>query len=586
MATKKTIIQSQSVVFILVILGFIAVVNYLGTKTFLRGDLTETRMYSLSQTSKNMMRKLDDIVNINVYFSKNLPTEMKLVESDVRDLLAEYQAYSGNKLKIKWQDPAESEDIKRRAQELGIREVQMQTFEKDKVQAINAFMGIAVLYADKKEIMPFIGRDLTNFEYEMTQSIMKVVRKSTPKVGVLKTDTSAYIPPQIRQQMRMQQGDQTEEMYKPVFENLKKNYDVETVDISSGQKIDSTIRTLIVPGGEVFTDRKLFEIDQFFMNGGNLIVLADAVKVSFQYGPMGQPVESRILGLLEHYGARVEKNMVLDAACGQVQMPQQVQTPFGMMNANVSVPYPYFVRVLKEGFDQKNPAVGSLDAPIVMPWASSITLLVGKSDSTAKAAPSQDVQATVLVKSSKQSWTESGNFNLNPQQDWKPNQAALKQANMVVYLHGTFSSYFAGKTVPPVKETPDSLGKITLNAEDQNRVIKTGNTKGNLVVAGTSNFVTAQNGMPGNLTLLLNIVDWLSQDDNLIQVRTRAIVDRSIRRDDLKKGSAMTGIIRWVNILLMPALLIMVGLAIYARRREPVTGPGRAAATEKKEETK
>jgi gliding-associated putative ABC transporter substrate-binding component GldG len=582
MATKKTIIQSQSIVFIVVILGFIAVVNYLATTKFLRADLTQSKMYSLSATSKSMMRKLDDIVNINVYFSKNLPTEMKLVEADVRDLLAEYQAYSGNKLKIKWQDPAESEEVKRRAQELGIREVQMQTYEKDKVQAINAFMGIAVLYADKKEILPFIGRDMTNFEYEMTQSIMKVVRKSTPKVGVLKTDTSAFIPQQIRMQMRMNQNDATEEKYKPLFDELKKNYEVETVDISSGQKIDSTIRTLIVPGGEVFTDRKLFEIDQYFMNGGNLIVLADAVKVSFQYGPMGQPVETKILNLMEHYGARVEKNMVLDAACGQVQIPQQVG-PFQM---NVAAPYPYFVRILKEGFDAKNPAVGSLDAPIILPWASSITLLVGKADSSGNAGKSQDVKGTVLVKSSKQSWTEAGNFNLNPQQDWKPNPASLKTNNMVVYLHGSFSSYFTGKSVPPVKETPDSLGKITLNAEDQNRVIRTNAAKGNLVVAGTSNFVTAQNGMPGNLTLLINLVDWLSQDDNLIQVRTRAIIDRSIRRDDLKKGSAMPGIIRWINILLMPALLILAGLAIYARRREPVAGPGRSTTAEKKEEAK
>ena len=45
--------------------------------------------------------------------------------------------------------PAENEDTKSKVRNLGIPEVQLQTFEKDKAQVINGFLGIAVLFADK-----------------------------------------------------------------------------------------------------------------------------------------------------------------------------------------------------------------------------------------------------------------------------------------------------------------------------------------------------------------------------------------------------------------------------------------------------
>ncbi len=99
-----------------------------------------------------------------------------------------------------------------------------------------------------------------------------------------------------------------------------------------------SIKTIIVPGTATLNDKKLFEIDQFFMKGGNLVVLADAVAINFQYGVNGMPVESNLFSMLENYGVKVEKNLVLDASCGQVEIPQQVG-PFQM---NVPVRLPLF----------------------------------------------------------------------------------------------------------------------------------------------------------------------------------------------------------------------------------------------------
>ncbi len=579
METKKIKNSSQLIIYALIILGFVGVINYISTKAFFRVDLTEKKIYSISPASKKILKKLDDIVNIKVFFSKNLPVNVKSLQSDVRDMLAEYKAYAGKNLHITYEDPTKNEEEKRKAVQMGIPELQMQTYEKDKAQVINGFMGIAVLYGDKKEVMPVV-QDLKNLEYDLTQAIQKVARKDSPRVGILKTDTLPYIPPEYRQRMQMQPNpEEVHEKYKPVFESLGKNYSVETVDVNDGKQIDTTLKSLVILGGTTFTNRTLFEIDQYFMKGGNLIVCADAIKISYQYGANAIPQDPAILKLMEHYGAKLENYLVCDAACGQVQIPQKVG-PFQM---NVAVNYPYFLRILREDVDSDNPAVSSL-GEAVLPWVSPIKLTVPLDNEVKKNVKDDgSVRATALIKSSKKSWTVGGNFDLNPQQKWAAPAEGFKQSNLAVYLHGNFTSYFAGKPVPPVKEvtpgTSDSLSKIALNPADQTRTVVAQNKGRHLVLIGDSDFLTPQFAMPGNVAFILNVVDWLSTDDNLISIRSRAMIDRTISKDNLKEGSVKYSVVRFTNILLMPILVVLTGLFIFFKRREQST-----VVTEKTEE--
>jgi ABC-2 type transport system permease protein len=584
METKKIKNRSELLIYILVILGFIGVINFLATKWFGRIDMTQAKEYSISKPTKTILKNLDDILNVQVFFSKNLPPNLHNTVTNVKDILAEYKAYGGKNVKITWKDPAESDSIKQLARSFGIPEVQLQTFEKDKQQLINGYLGIAILYETKKEVIPVV-QNLDNLEYDLTLAIMKVSRKSIPKVGILKMDTIPPIPPQYRNQMKGgPQG--TEEKFAGLYENLRNNYDVTTVDISSGTPIDSSIKTLVIPGLASISDRKAFEIDQYFMHGGNLIVLADAVQVNFQYGINAVPQESKILDLLEKYGVRVEKNLVLDASCGQVSVPQN----FGPIQVPVAVPYPYFVRVGQDGFDRKNPAVSPL-SNLILPWTSSLTLLVDKADTTGKAkkVDQKKVTGQILVRSSQKSWTASGYFDLNPQQKWAPAESTFKQQNLVAYLSGSFNSYFEGKTVPPVNGTNDTLNKINLNAnvQDANRQIVNSNSKGHLVVIGDAEFVAGQNAQnPPNVMLVQNLVDWLTLDDNLISIRARTMKDRTIDADLIKEGSSKPNIIRVVNFIFMPAILVLIGFMIFVRRREIIAPSAPIVSQEKQEEKK
>lgn len=568
METKKIKNRSEVLIYILAILGLVVVINYIGTRGFKRVDMTEGKEYSISQATKKSLKGLNDLITIKVFFSKNLPPHLNRTVTDVKDILAEYQAYAGKNLNISWQDPAENPETKQAAQSLGIPEVQLQTFEKDKAQVINAYLGIAVLYEDKKEILPVV-QNLQNLEYDLTMAIMKVSRNSVPTVGIVKLDTLPDLPPQYAD--KIDQSGKTEKQLEVLYQKLRDNYTVKTVDLSDGSPIDTSIKTLIVPGVVNLSERKVYEIDQYFMKGGKLIVLADAVTVNLQYGVNATPQESKLLDLLESYGVRVEKNLVLDAACGQVSIPQRVG-PFTM---NVPVPYPYFPRLGAHSFDKNNPAVASL-GDIVMPWVSSLTLSVDKVENASAATDSSKVKAVVLAETSEKSWITSGNFNLNPQQQWAPPAGQTGKYTVAAYLTGNFKSYFAGKGIPP-KSAPgsDSLSQISLQADpaDANRRTAESNISGRLVVFGDADFASGQNASasPNNLTMLVNVVDWLSLDNNLISIRTRSLKDRTIEANLLKEGSSKPAMIRLINIFLIPVIFIAIGLFIFVRRKEPVT---------------
>ncbi|MBN2189012.1 MAG: GldG family protein [Chitinispirillaceae bacterium] len=575
MEKKKIKTRMELAVYSLIILGMVMVVNYLSTLWFKRLDLTEGKEFTVSAATKNIMKSLDDIINVKVYCSKNLPQQLQKNVTDIRDMLAEYKAYAGKKLRVSWVDPTESENGKQEARTLGINEMQMQTIEKDKAQVINGYLGIVVLFADRKEVIPFV-QNLQNFEYDLTLAIMKVARPSTPNIGILKVDTLPDIPESVRRQMgdRLPKPEErTDVKFSRLFEKLGENYGVVTVtDIAKGTPVDSTLKALIVPGAPAMNDRSLFEIDQYFMKSGKLIVFAPGMRIDFHkyYGPMPVNVDSKLLDLLKFYGVKIEQNMVVDASCGQVQIPQKVG-PFTM---NVAVPYPYFVRIGADGFNRSNPAVSTL-SDVVLPWPSSLTLLVDQAaagaDSSAGVSGQSGIKAAILSHSSKKSWIVSGTVNLDPQQNWQA-PADMKPATLAAHLTGNFKSFFAGKPIPPVGEGPagDSLSSIALQPrpEDANRTILPSNTNGHLVVVGSDNFVASQNAAPANIMLAMNLADWLTQDENLIAVRTRALQDRTIEADLLKKGSATPNIVRFVNIITMPFLVIMAGIFIFLRRRK------------------
>jgi len=577
MKNKKIKSRAEIAVVIGAVIAVVALVNYLSNHFFYRLDLTENKQYTVSAATKRVLRGLDDIVVVKAFFSKDLPPETHNTVSTVRDLLSEYKNIAGGKLRVTWEDPAGNEEAAASAASLGVPEITLQTIKRDKAEAMKSYMGIGIMYADRKEAIPVV-QNLANLEYDLTQAIMKVKRSSIPKIGVLKSQSADFMPAQILTQMNMS-NDVTEKKFSPLFENFKRDYEVVTVDVSEGKPIDRDIKTLIVPNGGRVNERAIFEIDRYFMNGGNLLVLANAVEVSFQYGPQGSVKETPLFALLEHYGVKVERNLIMDASCGYVLVPRNV----GPFTINEQIPYPYFIRIGAEGFAKNNPAV-SAQSELMLGWASSLTHIP---DTTGAVS----VTVTALASSSEKSWAVTGDFDLNPKPEYQiPGADVLTPHTMVMYLNGSFKSYFDDKPVPPAREKApdaedDALNQINLSSANDSAAPPS-NANGNLVVIGDANFISAQNASRSNIIFMLNMVDWLSLDNNLIAIRSRVLKDKTINPNVLEEGSGKPAMIRWVNLLLMPILVTVCGIIISLRRRESVSAPpaaATAAAVDKKE---
>jgi len=572
MKTRKIKSKAETIAIACAVIAAVALANYVSGKFFYRLDLTENRQYTVSDATKRILKGLDDIVSVKAFFSKELPPETHSRVSAVRDLLSEYKNIAGGKLRVTWEDPAENDEVRGMAMSLGVPEIRLQTFKRDKAETMLGFMGIGIMYADKKESIPIV-QNLETLEYDLTQAIIKVKRSAVPKIGVLKSQSADFIPPEIGARMNMT-DDRTERRFAPIFESLRRDYEVVTVDLSEGKPIDKDIRTLIIPGGDRYNERSLFEIDQYFMNGGNLIALVNAVNVSFQYGIQGAVQETMLMELLEYYGIRVERNIIMDASCGQVQVPRNL----GPFTINELLPYPFFVRITRSGFADGNP-VSSSQSELMLGWASSLTLAPDTSGR-------HKTETVILASSSEQSWEVRENFDLSPKPNYEPPpKEAMKPHAMVAHVSGAFGSYFDGKPVPPAKEKNsedegDAMSKINLNSDDRDRAVTPSNKNGNLVVIGDANFITAQNASGPNAAFLFNLVDWLSLDENLISVRARTLRDKTIDPNILEAGSAKPGIIRAINLLLMPIAVIIVGVIISLRRREKVEPAAEGAATQ------
>jgi len=324
--SRKISAGSNFVLFLLIMVGFFALINYFSFRHFARLDLTETKVYSLSDASKRIVSGLDDIVTIRGYFSTKLPPYVLNIKQRVQDLLQEYQAYGKGNLQIEFLDPAEDPELERRMQFMGIPQVQMNILEKDQATATNVYMGLAILYEDQQEVIPFI-RSTDNLEYDITSAILKVTRKEKRIIGFLTGHDEQSI----------------QEDYKNLNDALSQHYDVETVDISDGNPVPDNIDLLVIAGPDGLMDRDKYEIDQYIMKGGKVFFLIDIVTI-----PPGTVQasyrQSNVRDLLEQYGVRLTRNLVLD----RLNMYITFRTGYTIIRS----PYPFFPKVVEEGFNQ------------------------------------------------------------------------------------------------------------------------------------------------------------------------------------------------------------------------------------------
>lgn len=538
---KKILNSTTSTISIILILGILGMINYISLRNFVRWDFTEDQQYSISEATKSTLAELNDLITIKVYFSKKLPPDLTEVSQYVHDILDEYTAFAEGNLNVLYLDPTTDDEVKNEAVALGIPELQMNVLEKDKFQVQNGFLGIGIFYEDKQEVLPVV-QSIETLEYDLTSTIKKVSAEHVKVVGFL-TGHGEHLTYQSA--TGEGRGD-----YTLIRKELEKNYEVETVVIDNGQRIEG-IDTLIVAGPqEEFSERDLFEIDQFIMQGGQAIFMLDGVKVG--EGMQALTNETGIEALVDHYGVKVNFDLVMD------RLNETVSFSSGYMQ--FVLPYPFWPKLVKDNFSQENMLISKLDS-LVLPWASSLEIV-----------EKNGIKTEILATTSKFGGKITKDFNLNPNQKFQA-EGGREKIDMVAVSTGTFKSYFAGEMIPaPEKQTDIPADGIALNDslelpdDSEREVVEKREEDGKILVIGDSDFLAdgQLQRFGQNALFFLNAVDYLTLDSNLMSIRSRGLADRSF--EEVSEQEKM--IIRFVGIALIPILVGLFAIIKAVLRRK------------------
>ncbi len=540
MANKRITHGGNTFAVVLIIFGILVLINFLSTRRFVRTDLTEDKRYTISKATKDVLATLDDIVTITVYFSTS-PAEVAQIGRNVRDMLDEYNAFSKN-LQIDFMNPANFDEAqKQELQFKGIRALQINVMRKDKAEIANVYMAISIGYSGKEEALPVV-QSTANLEYELTSTILKVTTKEAKTVGFLTGHGEFDINNQNYQQFRQL-----------LDKNGQGQYNVTSVSLQDGKPVDETVATLVVAGAQQpLTEREKYEIDQFIMQGGRAVFLVDPIQI--QPGTMqATPLSTGLNDLLEHYGAKLGNNLLIDRRFHDNARFQQ-----GRMT--IFQPYPYFVQIRKPNFSAENAVTSQLEV-LTLPWTSALEPIA-----------KEGITATTLAKTSEFGQTLQGYYNLMP--DFQIPDAETQAYPVAVALEGQFKSFYADKEVPPVP-SDDTTGvedsEVPTPTQDtEARTTITDGAQTQIVVVGNAQFLTQMR--PDGVNFFLNTVDWLTLGDALIGIRSQTITNRPLqiktRDGEFREVSEIEkNLIKYLCIAGIPLLVVIFGLLRYFLKR-------------------
>ncbi|PIE57547.1 MAG: ABC transporter permease [Desulfobulbus propionicus] len=174
---------------ILVMANFVAANFWLFSMGNLRADLTQGRIYSISDATRSYLEQLKEPLLIRGYFSAQTHPLLAPLVPRLQDLLEEYGVVGGKKVRVEFVDPLENPELEQEAgQKYGIRPIPFQTASKYQASVTNSYFDILIRYGDQFETLSFrdlievkvrseqdMDVELRNPEYDITRAIKKVL---------------------------------------------------------------------------------------------------------------------------------------------------------------------------------------------------------------------------------------------------------------------------------------------------------------------------------------------------------------------------------------------------------------------------
>ncbi len=548
-------------------------VNVIDHFLYARLDLTSEKRYTLSDSTKDLLKTIDEPLLYRVYLDGDMPADFKRLQNETKEMLNQLRAYNRN-VSYEFVNPNNfGTDEERRVffqklSEKGIQPAQVQMKGDNGVTSLLLLPAADVFYKGRETTVQLLqnqqyvnqadllNNSIQNLEYALTSPVRALSHGMKQSIGFLQG-----------------QGELNGGVLFDIQRALQEFYSLEYVTIdgqiqsltahhqnskdSSYRFVNKFDLLIVAKPTETFSEKDLFILDQYIMYGGKVLWLIDPLNAEIDsLSTHGQMLATHYpLGLDEmlfNYGVRVNPNVLMDIRCRPIPLPVGMvgETPQYRFS-----PWFYFPEIVPLS---EHPIVRNLDL-IKTDFVSSIDLI------------DNDIKKTVLLSTSEYTRVKNAPalIDLNDAR-MEPDQRLYNKSHLpvAVLLEGHFKSTWRNRLTPefmsqesigyrevskPTKMIVISDGDIIKNRYDANKEI--------IYPVGYDSYTRT---LYANKELLLNAVNYLVGDEGLMDSRSRSI---TLRKLDEGKTRERRSFYQIINII-MPLLLLGVAAAAITITRK------------------
>ena len=554
-ASKKNNLKS-----VLIIVAIVLVLNALGSSFFHRFDLTKDKRYTLSPTSLNIIKQVQNPLYIKVFMQGDLPAEFKRLQQETKQLLEEFQAYNNN-IVFEFVDPLENEDASmdniKELYRKGLTPINITVDDKGKQSQAMVFPWAIAVYDNKEVNIPLLknimGASTTqkvigsvqHLEYSIAEGLNKITKAKQKKIAVIKGNG------ELQDVLMAKFLLQVRESYfigPFTLDSVAKN------PIGSLETLKKYDLAVIAKPTETFTDEEKQVLDQYIINGGKTLWLLDQVSVEMDslYNASGAtlayPRDLNLNDLFFKYGIRINPDLVKDEQGSPIKLATGEQ---GSATQYQEFNWKFAPQVYP---NSAHPIVKNLGG-IRFDFANPIDTL------------KNGIKKTILLQSSQYSKKigTPAEINLNSvAEETSPNDY-LNKGNipLSVLLEGSFQSMFENRVLPFEQKTFQGKGK-----ENKMIVISDGDLIKNQLDKNFQPVELGYDQRSGNLydnkDFLINCVNYLLDDNGLINIRSKDLDLPLLDKEKVYENYTRTQLL---TIGLPLLILVLFGILFTSLRK-------------------
>ena len=548
---NKNIIQLVLSILIIILIVFIS------SFFVIRIDLTAEKRYTISPVTKNILKNLEDVLFVRIYLDGDLNISFKKMQRNIRETLNEFRVYARKNLEYEFINPMAEKDEKIRDDvfnelyDKGLKPTNILSTDKEGGTSEKIiFPGAIIVYRGTElpvnllknnpglDAEENIHNSIQTIEYELINKIRSLASKTTEKVAFIEG-----------------QGELDEFQTGDITRELANYFQVDRGQINGRHGIlDEYKAVIIAKPTKPFSEADKFVIDQYIMNGGKVLWFIDEVNVSMDSLVNGSTFafisNLNIEDLLFRYGVRINPDLIRDIQCNVIPVNRALSgNPANFMPASWLY-YPL------------------LSAPATHPVTRSLNLIKTEFVSSVDTIGArQKLKKTVLLRSSPYSMNISvprmislEEIKENPDK----NQFSSPNIPIAVLLEGIFESAFQNRSIHEYSEDNTSFKKVS--KPNKMLVVSDGDIIRNEIRHTSKGTMIMPLGMDrytqqyfGNKDFIVNIVNYMTDQEDLIQLRTKEFELRLLDRTKIREERLKWQIINAV----LPVLLIIISGIIY-----------------------